>query len=183
MTGVIKRKIFSSFISTHTLTWSVTICGRNPGAYAFYFNSHAHVERDVLWTLDKWYGWNFNSHAHVERDSFPHFFHHHWHISTHTLTWSVTLPSSISRKLIFISTHTLTWSVTLWATITVFINPFQLTRSRGAWLYTYIHIYMHIHFNSHAHVERDKLVSDTLSYVIHFNSHAHVERDTDGSTV
>ena len=33
-------------ISTHTLTWSVT----------------------VLWTLDKWYGWNFNSHAHVERD-------------------------------------------------------------------------------------------------------------------
>ena len=33
---------------------------------------------------------NFNSHAHVERDGFRHFVRHKSHISTHTLTWSVT---------------------------------------------------------------------------------------------
>ncbi len=33
-------------ISTHTLTWSVTPEIRKTGLKAFYFNSHAHVERD-----------------------------------------------------------------------------------------------------------------------------------------
>ena len=33
-------------------------------------------------------------------------------ISTHTLTWSVTLPLPILRWIVGISTHTLTWSVT-----------------------------------------------------------------------
>ena len=34
-------------------------------------------------------------------------------ISTHTLTWSVTIPEPIPAEKIKISTHTLTWSVTL----------------------------------------------------------------------
>ena len=34
-------------ISTHTLTWSVTIRLDACAAYAHHFNSHAHVERDT----------------------------------------------------------------------------------------------------------------------------------------
>ena len=34
-------------------------------------------------------------------------------ISTHTLTWSVTIPAETDKDGIAISTHTLTWSVTL----------------------------------------------------------------------
>ena len=55
-------------ISTHTLTWSVTLALADFATGWINFNSHAHVERDVIqlshneWTL------NFNSHAHVERD-------------------------------------------------------------------------------------------------------------------
>ena len=56
-----------------------------------YFNSHAHVERDVQSPAVAVDVVDFNSHAHVERDGnqlvngIRHF------ISTHTLTWSVTL--------------------------------------------------------------------------------------------
>ena len=32
------------------------------------FNSHAHVERDILVAVEGGVGSNFNSHAHVERD-------------------------------------------------------------------------------------------------------------------
>ena len=58
----------NTFISTHTLTWSVT------GAYDSMtdtfnnFNSHAHVERDLILLLIIIDLLNFNSHAHVERD-------------------------------------------------------------------------------------------------------------------
>ena len=76
------------------------------------FNSHAHVERDDLTvntvrTLD-----NFNSHAHVERDAADMKNAGIKHISTHTLTWSVTKLSGDTEEAIKISTHTLTWSVT-----------------------------------------------------------------------
>ena len=55
-----------------------------------YFNSHAHVERDVVivgifFSLN-----NFNSHAHVERDMNEFYASGLTNISTHTLTWSVT---------------------------------------------------------------------------------------------
>ena len=74
------------------------------------FNSHAHVERDnqlaVLVTLDN----DFNSHAHVERDEI--------------------MPKNIQN--LFISTHTLTWSVTIITTYQCSQDVFQLTRSRGA---------------------------------------------------
>ena len=53
-------------------------------------------------------------------------------ISTHTLTWSVTDVFPKSRQTDRISTHTLTWSVT--PRLSAYLTPkeFQLTRSRGA---------------------------------------------------
>ncbi len=63
-----------TIISTHTLTWSVTIyIYRSEFVRCKYFNSHAHVERDVFkMTISNYYV----------------------RISTHTLTWSVTnMPS------------------------------------------------------------------------------------------
>ena len=99
-------------------------------------------------------------------------------ISTHTLTWSVTVSFIPSTATFTISTHTLTWSVT--------------ARHR-------LHRCRHIHFNSHAHVERDQdeviKCQQQLSFqltrsrgawpslfhrqscICYFNSHAHVERD------
>ena len=55
------------------------------------FNSHAHVERDKTELNNVKCRRYFNSHAHVERDrasanSLPKLL-----ISTHTLTWSVTI--------------------------------------------------------------------------------------------
>ena len=54
-------------ISTHTLTWSVTLCIARATAPEN-FNSHAHVERDKRTLKPGKFVWNFNSHAHVERD-------------------------------------------------------------------------------------------------------------------
>ena len=57
-----------------------------------YFNSHAHVERDVFIFINICTLYNFNSHAHVERDAKINFVRGiKSTISTHTLTWSVTL--------------------------------------------------------------------------------------------
>ena len=53
---------------------------------------------------------NFNSHAHVERD----------------ISADVKIVNS------FISTHTLTWSVTIMKNVASIDFTFQLTRSRGA---------------------------------------------------
>ena len=100
----------------------------------FHFNSHAHVERDIYGALFFGDYDHFNSHAHVERDNKPQpylqiltNFNSHAHverdpqlyllkpsqgISTHTLTWSVTLASPLYHFTTLISTHTLTWSVT-----------------------------------------------------------------------
>ena len=97
-------------ISTHTLTWSVTV-GYLISKYCLKdFNSHAHVERDYGFgslTLDL-------------------------HISTHTLTWSVTVEKQFADFDLEISTHTLTWSVTLCRRSSIVSLQFQLTRSRGA---------------------------------------------------
>ena len=56
----------------------------------FYFNSHAHVERDIILFFNSIFIPNFNSHAHVERDIVKIYVRLVWVISTHTLTWSVT---------------------------------------------------------------------------------------------
>ena len=88
------------YISTHTLTWSVTgrhFCGK---ADRQDFNSHAHVERDALAV----YGLYRNI------------------ISTHTLTWSVTAKTQANLNAMTISTHTLTWSVTGTANATTTIH-------------------------------------------------------------
>ena len=59
-----------------------------------------------------------------------------YYISTHTLTWSVTISADVKIVNNFISTHTLTWSVTFKDDI-----PFIYRND----------------FNSHAHVERDAI--------------------------
>ena len=76
---------------------------------------------------------HFNSHAHVERDDSNRKVEQHNHISTHTLTWSVTCFAKGGKTAFIISTHTLTWSVTLVLCVLERVHLFQLTRSRGAW--------------------------------------------------
>ena len=98
------------------------------------FNSHAHVERDAVTIAPFQNNHYFNSHAHVERDRLICERGEIYGISTHTLTWSVTVWEKIIKEDIAISTHTLTWSVTIFRT--------NIQNE----LY---------HFNSHAHVERD----------------------------
>ena len=136
-------------------------CTFSTQAVTWNFNSHAHVERDPTPALRHWGlllfqltrsrgAWryachkklelsNFNSHAHVERDcnDLNHILV--LFISTHTLTWSVTIYPNNSCYSDLISTHTLTWSVTS--------------------LYTLCGVFQS-NFNSHAHVERD--VDDLL---------------------
>ena len=56
------------YISTHTLTWSVTR-DLDEEEIDKNFNSHAHVERDFCIPASTMALAHFNSHAHVERDS------------------------------------------------------------------------------------------------------------------
>ena len=127
------------------------------------FNSHAHVERDGLTTPER----DLLNFYHLLCVIFQltrsrgawlnqNFMTVRWHmISTHTLTWSVTLTeyrvqqlekhfnshahverdftSSFGILVSLISTHTLTWSVTIWVRSWRCDSTFQLTRSRGAW--------------------------------------------------
>ena len=101
-------------ISTHTLTWSVT--NRVPSATAgktFQLTrSRGAWHGNVLHIFGKFS--NFNSHAHVERDSV-------WICKWYKCS---------------ISTHTLTWSVTVLENVASIDFTFQLTRSRGAWRIT-----------------------------------------------
>ena len=104
--------------------WRITAWARHE---LFNFNSHAHVERDVIWICTKITSIYFNSHAHVERDC------KHWY-------WNI---------FIFISTHTLTWSVT-GEIVRNWINAqFQLTRSRGAWHTRQLSYIYHILISTH----------------------------------
>ncbi len=68
MTKTKKRFYALIYISTHTLTWSVTVAKMKEYGKVVNFNSHAHVERDCIDEV---------ADQCVE-------------ISTHTLTWSVT---------------------------------------------------------------------------------------------
>ena len=99
-------------ISTHTLTWSVTLAEiYNKGTWKI--STHT-----LTWSVtadpksnSRSYGY-FNSHAHVERDTPSIVVEEALKISTHTLTWSVTQREKALPFMINISTHTLTWSVT-----------------------------------------------------------------------
>ena len=145
-------------ISTHTLTWSVTISGLKRGDNNADFNSHAHVERDNADETKFQEIVNFNSHAHVERDRpnhpepghIPHF-NSHAHVER---DWHICQRLNPGR---YISTHTLTWSVTNQLFI-IYIGS--------------------KYFNSHAHVERDTKICNACIGISNFNSHAHVERDS-----
>ena len=119
-------------ISTHTLTWSVTIQISTLSLEPKNFNSHAHVERDEMGLGKISDIKHFNSHAHVERDALKFYNDKTTLISTHTLTWSVTYGTPHYTLPFFISTHTLTWSVTRYYHIISAEVEFQLTRSRGA---------------------------------------------------
>ena len=125
-----------AIISTHTLTWSVTLLCLYYTMQYPYFNSHAHVERDLLRPYHLFCLEHFNSHAHVERD---------WGNIRH-------------KEIEVISTHTLTWSVTVMMCVLLWTAEFQLTRSRGAWQNCRTKIVTDWHFNSHAHVERDRFI-------------------------
>ena len=105
---------------------------------------------------------NFNSHAHVERDLIFLSRIFVINISTHTLTWSVTIYLILFSVISIISTHTLTWSVT------------SYTAKGGT---------IHTHFNSHAHVERDSAYGQQGYHLGYFNSHAHVERDLNAGNI
>ena len=121
---------------------------------------------------------NFNSHAHVERDDRTTNVEVAMIISTHTLTWSVTIFPLTLNSAGDISTHTLTWSVTNPVSEFLGYQKFQLTRSRGAWLTIALW------------KSSDRIISThTLTWSVtaaksvikmsqkDFNSHAHVERD------
>ena len=122
---------------------------------------------------------DFNSHAHVERDDDLFKKLDNLEISTHTLTWSVTIciyTACLITK--WISTHTLTWSVTCYR---------RCKKQKGDHFNSHAHVerdgpqmmagWFRLHFNSHAHVERDLCFLCHLISFANFNSHAHVERD------
>ena len=101
-----------------------------------------------------------------------------FYISTHTLTWSVTAAIQLSRLIVIISTHTLTWSVTTldyeeYADKLISTHTLTWSVTIGIGINAAI-IY---NFNSHAHVERDGIRACGDLAEIYFNSHAHVERD------
>ena len=125
----------ATIISTHTLTWSVTPEGLQVMYLAYHFNSHAHVERDSYLRLAPMQWANFNSHAHVERDG-VHFVVQNllikFQLTRSRGAWlGLKIDIQLPKK---ISTHTLTWSVTGLDFDVNSIREFQLTRSRGAWL-------------------------------------------------
>ena len=99
-----------------------------------HFNSHAHVERDVGLECFQNLHFYFNSHAHVERDDFKiRIISATVAISTHTLTWSVTFPSSSMP----LSQNDFNSQAHVERDLSGVINDihryqFQLTRSRGA---------------------------------------------------
>ena len=171
-----------NFISTHTLTWSVTAIV-SPDAIAVIFQLTRsrgawHKPQHCLFA-----GRNFNSHAHVERDcrserrsqdryrfqltrsrgAWPDDtqmsvcvlnFNSHAHVERDSVNHLPYLPKTIS-------THTLTWSVTGYTTRETKVIRFQLTRSRGAWQNHNYALHSAYYFNSHAHVERDCCNSKT----------------------
>ena len=122
-------------ISTHTLTWSVTILEVILSLMSLDFNSHAHVERDKLHLyIATFHGIS----THTLTWSVTQLPHHQFllsYISTHTLTWSVTMTAQELFKLCKISTHTLTWSVT-WVSFTVCVEMFTISTHTLTWSVT-----------------------------------------------
>ena len=92
------------------------------------------MERDIYSGIIAYSILYFNSHAHVERDKNQKAKPFTWHISTHTLTWSVTQkPKSKTLYLTHFNSHA---HVERDVQRSEFNQPY-------------------FNFNSHAHVERD----------------------------
>ena len=87
---MLPSSILCRFISTHTLTWSVT-------GFATGTNYQEAISTHTL-------TWSVTTPPNVSTK--------YWNISTHTLTWSVTYQHLTLLSQFDISTHTLTWSVT-----------------------------------------------------------------------
>ena len=90
VTGRVLKCPDSMDISTHTLTWSVTVNTTLPVTNS-QISTHTltwSVTKQVADGLKEYS--DFNSHAHVERDIVGAVFKIFHFISTHTLTWSVT---------------------------------------------------------------------------------------------
>ena len=123
-------------ISTHTLTWSVTVAKYENGAI-LQISTHTLTWSVTTRLIADEYGYEISTHTLTwsvtrERQLYRKTFRFQltrsrgaWRlfssaiqppafISTHTLTWSVTGCSSLKHFDFSISTHTLTWSVTLW---------------------------------------------------------------------
>ena len=133
----LQRRRIDEYISTHTLTWSVT-------SATWLANTVSKISTHTLtWSVTK---------DLVKTEEEPT-------ISTHTLTWSVTRHRFFDHFRYTISTHTLTWSVTRDLKALDNLQPFQLTRSRGAWRRAHARLRRHSNFNSHAHVERDMKIT------------------------
>ena len=143
-----------------------------------HFNSHAHVERDIFYgTQTKQ---NFIS-THTLTWSVTITMKNEYYslkISTHTLTWSVTLAMFSVVDLFVISTHTLTWSVTLLPLPQCL--SFQISTHTLTWSVT--HIVTPCHFlktiSTHTLTWSVTVAGKEVEYLVgNFNSHAHVERD------
>ena len=127
------------YISTHTLTWSVTGVG-------------GRIEKRQRFQLTR------------SRGAWLKLAKTCKIINTFQLTRSrgAWLIENVCQLFhVVISTHTLTWSVTkISMGYPSYDDEFQLTRSRGAWRLTFeFSITLLSNFNSHAHVERDSFLS------------------------
>ena len=184
MTNALTSSLFSSGISTHTLTWSVTrsvhnrqplaqfqltrsrgawqeITFRTADRHTFQLTRSRGAWPELFTVLGKWT--DFNSHAHVERDyrrkcgvwQLLHF-NSHAHVERDPL---LSFPRLYQ---IHFNSHAHV-ERDLWKNKTITWHyQFQLTRSRGAWQNIYIFYRYWLYFNSHAHVERDQTAKDSI---------------------
>ena len=141
----------------------------------------------------------FNSHAHVERDNYFNVCKKFLIISTHTLTWSVTVSKNLwecgilfqltrsrgawrpcsrifQRYIKFQLTRSRgAWQFFLYNTDTE--EKFQLTRSRGAWHNVVFAMYLLSYISTHTLTWSVTWFEIIYIWRKYFNSHAHVERD------
>ena len=136
-----------TFISTHTLTWSVT-------------KANLRLSQLKKFQLTR------------SRGAWPSVFplmRGNVQISTHTLTWSVTQKWQGWEGY---GAFQLTRSRGAWQTgcvAIVYTITFQLTRSRGAWpMCDFVYLGYVGDFNSHAHVERDHSVCEDNLFLPQF---------------
>ena len=165
----------------------------------FYFNSHAHVERDgyvrkycqnyiisthtLTWSVTGCRAFLAKTSlisTHTLTWSVTEYELHHKYlvkISTHTLTWSVTFIYVILAKKHIISTHTLTWSVT--QNISIQYIVYRISTHTLTWSVTWLQVSLPLALKFQLTRSRGAWqISSVLKGVtINFNSHAHVERD------